>query len=336
MVRKYSMSLMLAIAAAAHGVNAAYCRSIGDDTQKSWDDAPDWQRDSALAGVEFHIKNPDASDSASHENWMAQKIADGWVFGEKKDARKKTHPCLVPFEQLPAEQQAKDALFRSVVRGIVDRYDDDVARDNDTSGAPNIALAEAQKNLNDIGQSMVPLGKYLQAEGLMTVEDGSQVTVAQIADAALQALQEAKAGTVEMQGMIKALTPDPSQVKTKRTKPISVASKVEDEEFETATSVLFGDDQGNLIADLATLSFSSDKFAGSTAGRTLNADIEFPVHGPASTVAAAFLVAANGKAVSKSEMVSPLSVSGGRSARINSGSLLFRAPEKPVTDAKAA
>ena len=33
----------LAIAMLCHSINAAYCRSLGDDTQPSWDDAPDWQ-----------------------------------------------------------------------------------------------------------------------------------------------------------------------------------------------------------------------------------------------------------------------------------------------------
>lgn len=200
----------------------------------------------------------------------------------------------------------------------------------------DIALAEAQLQVNKIAQSMIPLGQYLQAEGLMVVEESQQINVAMIAAAALQALQEVKAGAVEMQGKIEALTPDPSQVKHKRTKPISVASKVEDEEFERASTVVFGDSDGNLITDLAPLSFSSDKFGGSAIGRTLNADIEFPVHGPARTVAAAFLVDAKGKAVSICELVSPLSVSGGGSARINSGSLLFRAPEKPQAEADAA
>jgi hypothetical protein len=48
------------------------------------------------------------------------------------------------------------------------------------------------------------------------------------------------------------------------------------------------------------------------------------------------LVDAKGKAVSVCEFVSPLSVSGGGSVRINSGSLLFRAPKKSEAEAGAA
>ena len=111
----YSDALILNAAKAAHAANKKYCKSIGDDTQKAWGGSPDWQKESAIAGVRFHIANPDASDDASHNSWMEQKVADGWVFGEVKDADAKTHPCMVPFEDLPAEQQAKDALFRKTV-----------------------------------------------------------------------------------------------------------------------------------------------------------------------------------------------------------------------------
>lgn len=103
------------IARLAHEINRAYCESIGDDSQPPWESAPDWQKDSARAGVLFHLQG-DHPPSASHENWMAQKQADGWVYGETKDAEAKTHPCMVPYEQLPQEQRAKDYLFRGLVK----------------------------------------------------------------------------------------------------------------------------------------------------------------------------------------------------------------------------
>lgn len=109
------------IARMAHEVNRAYCQALGDDSQPAWEDAPEWQKQSAIAGVELHLKG-DHGPEASHEAWMAKKVADGWVYGEKKDPDAKTHPCLVPFDQLPREQQAKDYLFRGVVhaaRGAV-------------------------------------------------------------------------------------------------------------------------------------------------------------------------------------------------------------------------
>ena len=108
----------LSIAAVCHEVNRAYCQSLGDYTQPVWDDAPEWQKASAIAGVQLHLGNPDAGPAASHESWMAQKLADGWKYGASKDPENKLHPCIVPFDELPREQQAKDFIFRGVVHAI--------------------------------------------------------------------------------------------------------------------------------------------------------------------------------------------------------------------------
>ena len=63
----------------AHEVNRAYCSGLGDH---------------------------------SH-------VADGWVYGIVKDPESKTHPCLVPYQDLPAEQRIKDSLFGLTVRGVL-------------------------------------------------------------------------------------------------------------------------------------------------------------------------------------------------------------------------
>lgn len=101
------------IARICHAVNRAYCRSIGDDSQPAWEDAPDWQKESAINGVQFHLNN-ETTPAASHENWLNQKVADGWVYGPVKDPEKKEHPCMVPYDQLPVEQRTKDYLFKAV------------------------------------------------------------------------------------------------------------------------------------------------------------------------------------------------------------------------------
>lgn len=107
------------IARVAHEVNRVWCEFHGDATQPSWLDAPDWQVDSAIAGVKFHLVNPDADDAASHNNWLAHKTAEGWVYGPVKDPEAKTHPCMVPFDELPREQQFKDRLFRTIVHAFL-------------------------------------------------------------------------------------------------------------------------------------------------------------------------------------------------------------------------
>jgi hypothetical protein len=106
------------IAQVCHEANRAYCRTIGDYSQASWDEAAEWQRESAIAGVKFARENPNAPISALHEAWVADKEAAGWVYGSVKDAEKKTHPCIVVYAELPDEQKVKDALFRGIVLAL--------------------------------------------------------------------------------------------------------------------------------------------------------------------------------------------------------------------------
>lgn len=106
------------IARVCHQVNKAYCESIGDFSQPIWEDAPDWQKKSATAGVRIHLANPNLSPSESHNSWLSCKGADGWKYGPVKDPEKKEHPCFLPYEELPVEQRVKDYLFKEIVSSL--------------------------------------------------------------------------------------------------------------------------------------------------------------------------------------------------------------------------
>lgn len=117
-VLKRSLSgQMERIARVAHEVNRAYCAALGDTSQPAWEDAPAWQRESARMGVDLHTMG-DFGPEASHISWMNQKLQEGWVWGPEKNPELKQHHCLVPFADLPREQQAKDFLFRGVVHAL--------------------------------------------------------------------------------------------------------------------------------------------------------------------------------------------------------------------------
>lgn len=107
-----------AVAATCHEANRKLCQLLGDNSQKSWGKSPDWQKESAINGVNFHIANPDAGPKGSHENWMREKLAAGWKHGPEKNVEKKEHPCLVPYADLPSDQQLKDILFVSIVHAL--------------------------------------------------------------------------------------------------------------------------------------------------------------------------------------------------------------------------
>ena len=107
------------IAEICHEANRAITRHIRDvPLQPPWHEAPFEMVESSIAGVKWRIANLDAPASAQHDEWMRSKLAAGWVLGPTKDADKKTHPALVPYDDLPSGTQAKDALFTAIVRAL--------------------------------------------------------------------------------------------------------------------------------------------------------------------------------------------------------------------------
>lgn len=43
-----------------------------------------------------------------HEVWAESRLSQGWTYGDKRDDEKKTHPCLVPYEELPEVEKEYD------------------------------------------------------------------------------------------------------------------------------------------------------------------------------------------------------------------------------------
>ena len=110
------------VAQVCHEANRAYCETIGDNSQPRWADAPEWQKESAIKGVQFHIANLSTgkkpSPSASHESWFLEKERDGWKYGPVKNPQKKEHPCFVKYDELPLEQRMKDYIFSAIVEAF--------------------------------------------------------------------------------------------------------------------------------------------------------------------------------------------------------------------------
>ncbi|ENX57648.1 MULTISPECIES: RyR domain-containing protein [Acinetobacter] len=162
----------LAIAMACHLINTAYCQSLGDMSQPSWDDAPEQQRQSMVSGVEMHLANPDATPEQTHESWYKSKEAEGWKYGEVKDLEKKEHPCFLPYDELPLEQKAKDYLFRATVHALKNMPDEDeflalsaevVSLRQKVVYQKNVAISSAQPA--PIAQAMKPIGTPIQYIG---------------------------------------------------------------------------------------------------------------------------------------------------------------------------
>ena len=52
----------------------------------------------------------------THDNWVKQRLADGWRHGEHRNDLLKEHPCIVPYEDLPESEKEYD---RKISLGVV-------------------------------------------------------------------------------------------------------------------------------------------------------------------------------------------------------------------------
>ena len=43
-----------------------------------------------------------------HEVWAETRVSQGWTYGEQRNDELKTHPCLIPYEELPEEEKEYD------------------------------------------------------------------------------------------------------------------------------------------------------------------------------------------------------------------------------------
>jgi hypothetical protein len=106
------------IARIIHAANAELQR-IQDDPVPSlpWDSEPDELRQGVIDNVGRARHGMTAM--MLHDMWVRDKAARGWKLGPEKDARLRTHPCMVPYWELPDYQRDKNRLFVGIVRAMI-------------------------------------------------------------------------------------------------------------------------------------------------------------------------------------------------------------------------
>jgi hypothetical protein len=107
------------IARVCHEANRALQLAQGDPgipVAPSWDDFPEGEKAGVTDGVRQALAG--RTPQELHESWCAFKLAGGWSYGPVKDAAAREHPCLVPYDALPLDQQVKDHLFHAIVTAL--------------------------------------------------------------------------------------------------------------------------------------------------------------------------------------------------------------------------
>jgi hypothetical protein len=107
-----------AIAQVVHYANIGMQAVTGDDMpSQPWMWEPRSLRAATTNGVR-RVRQVGVTPQENHENWRAEKHAQGWVYGRQKDPEAKTHPCLVPWEQLPESAKRRTMVFHAVVTAL--------------------------------------------------------------------------------------------------------------------------------------------------------------------------------------------------------------------------
>lgn len=104
------------IARLAVNTNASYSAALGENVQH-WDETSPEIRASIVRGILFALRyNP--TPEQNHQNFLDDRLKEGWTYGPEKNVELKQHPDLIPFEHLPAEQKAKNHIFLSLVSSL--------------------------------------------------------------------------------------------------------------------------------------------------------------------------------------------------------------------------
>lgn len=103
------------IAVVVHEAMRAWQRVNGQHVSPAWEEAT-WERESTIEAVRDALNNP--TPGRQHERWREERLAQGWTYGPEKDTEAKTNPALVPFEELPTVEIAKDHLLIGITQTL--------------------------------------------------------------------------------------------------------------------------------------------------------------------------------------------------------------------------
>ncbi len=114
------------VARACYEANKGVCEGLEDFSQPSWAMASDDAREATIQIVGRHIKallsGMSLTPEEVHDAWMDHRLANGWRFGPVKDFEAKTHPCLVPYEDLSDGERSKDLVLTAVCKAMIEAY----------------------------------------------------------------------------------------------------------------------------------------------------------------------------------------------------------------------
>jgi len=81
-----------------------------------WEERDEAFRNQMTKVVEEYFKMDKLpTPEEAHDSWVKAYEKMGWKYGEKRDPVFKTHPDMVPFNELSLDEREKDAIFLAFI-----------------------------------------------------------------------------------------------------------------------------------------------------------------------------------------------------------------------------
>jgi hypothetical protein len=98
------------VAKMAYEAMRTFCNSLGEKKPAFEDITPE-VRAGLMAQVKFLSAVPLATADQLHDEWRRIKVAQGWMYDEERDDKKKTHPLMQSFSRLTQRQRMKSYIL---------------------------------------------------------------------------------------------------------------------------------------------------------------------------------------------------------------------------------
>lgn len=109
--------IIIAAARSAYGAVSATREAFGETMRPSWESLPPMTRAQLVEAARLVLLRG-ASPRGLHEQWLKDRLATGWTYGDTEDRVNRFHPAMLPWDDLPAEQRAKGHAFALVARAV--------------------------------------------------------------------------------------------------------------------------------------------------------------------------------------------------------------------------
>jgi len=115
-----------------------------------------------------------------HDEWTRRRLAEGWTLGEQRDDQARTHPCLVPYAELPESEKVIDrGTVEQTIRSLialgyrVEKSDSTPSADLRGADPHDIDLGMDLQHIAIVLDADAPIGAVMKAWNRLTTHDGS-------------------------------------------------------------------------------------------------------------------------------------------------------------------